>query len=120
MTSEKKDQRGRGSPVTSAKSRTTRFIVLAAFGGFMAACCGVGAFLLRPAIQQTREARRRQQAAEDLRQIGLGLRSYHDTYAVETTEPAQAPIDQKDVMLNPDFPVVECEYRLTTWSVSRT
>ena len=96
-----------GNPEGTQKSRTVLIIVLAILGGCMVACCGVGAVFLPPAIQQAREATRRQQAAENLRQIGIALQNYHDTHAGQTTEPAQAPDSQEDAILNPEFPVVE-------------
>lgn len=73
-------------PDSTPKTRTILIIVLTVVGGCMVACCGVGAIFLPPAIQQAREAKRRQQVAENLRQIGVALQKYHDTCAGQKTE----------------------------------
>ena len=85
-----------GKQEGAQKSRITLVVVLAALGCCALACCGIGAFLLPPAIQQVREAERRQQTAENLRQIGITLQNYHDTHPVQTateqtTEPTEQP-----------------------------
>ncbi len=67
-------------PKGTLNPRTGPVIVLAVLGGCMVACCGVGAILVPSAIQQAREANRREQAAENLRQIGIALQNYHDTH----------------------------------------
>jgi hypothetical protein len=108
-----------GNAEGTQKSRTILIVVLAALGVGMVACCGVSAVFLPSAIQQAREAKRRQQAAENLRQIGIALQNYHDTYAGQTTEPAQASANQEDAMLNPDFAVVEGKHQMTKrWSIT--
>ncbi len=85
-----------GTSEEARKSRTILVIVLAALGGCTLACCGVGAILLPPAIQQAREAKRRQQAAENLRQIGIALQNYHDNHTVQTASPllVEIPADE--------------------------
>ena len=99
-------------------------IVLVVIAGLAMLCCGIGAVLLPPAIQQAREARRRQQAAENLRQIGLALKNYHDTHpsqkAIEqATELPKNAANQEKTVLHPDFPVVEGKYQMTKrWSIT--
>ncbi len=59
---------------------TVTLIVLVAFAGVAFVCCGIGAVVLPRAIQQAREAHRREQATENLRQIGLALKNYHQQH----------------------------------------
>jgi type II secretory pathway pseudopilin PulG len=99
-------------------------IVLVVIAGSAILCCGIGAVLLPPAFQQAREAKRRQQAAENLRQIGLALQNYHETHRSQkaipqTSEPTETAASQEKAMLHPDFPVVEGKYQMTKrWSIT--
>ena len=80
----REDDMGIEESESGRKGRTTLSIVLVALCGCTLACCGLGALLLPPVIQQAREVERRQQATENLRQIGQALQNYRDTYPSRT------------------------------------
>ncbi len=84
-------------------------VILTGVGCSALVCCGVGTALLLPAIQSAREAARRHEVEENLKQLAAALKNYDQADAVPETNDARN-IDGTGIRRSANLPkYVKCQ-----------
>lgn len=85
------DDNDRPSPKSGLSTGVGLLIICGVLFVALIVCVGIGAALALPAMQQAREAARREQAKENMRQLGLALHHYQIVQPALPTPAVPAP-----------------------------
>jgi hypothetical protein len=69
-----------GAAGAAAGAGVIVLVVMLVLGGVVLVCGGVGVAIALPAVQQAREAARRMQSTNNMKQIVLAMHTYHDVH----------------------------------------